>query len=62
MDQRTHPAPRLAPLPPEHTPELWMIGRSAPFDRASRMLAISKVAISQSNIARPILALTDCRQ
>ena len=22
MDQRTHPAPRLAPLPPEHTPEL----------------------------------------
>ena len=22
MDQRTRPAPRLAPLPPEHTPEL----------------------------------------
>src|SRR5262249_61256990 len=22
MDQRTNPAPRLAPLPPEHTPEL----------------------------------------
>ena len=22
MDQRTRPAPRLTPLPPEHTPEL----------------------------------------
>ena len=39
----------------------WMIDGSAPFGRASRMLAISKGAISQSSIARPMLASTACR-
>src|SRR3954471_9437593 len=39
-----------------------MIDGSAPFGRASRMVAISRGAISQSNIARPILASTGCRQ
>jgi hypothetical protein len=38
------------------------IDRSAPSVRALRTLATSRGAISQSNIARPILASTGCQQ
>src|SRR5262245_25245676 len=38
-----------------------MIAISAPFGRASRMLVTSKAEISQSNIARPMVASSDCQ-
>jgi uncharacterized peroxidase-related enzyme len=46
MDQRTRPAPRLAPLPPEHTPEL-----KEQFDAAHKRMGFipNSVLIMQRN-------------
>jgi hypothetical protein len=58
---RTRQNQRINPMQgnPSASPELVDQGRRD--FGASSMLAISKAAMLQSNIARPILASTDCR-
>jgi uncharacterized peroxidase-related enzyme len=58
MDQRTLPAPRLAPLPPEHTPEL-----KEQFDGISKRMGFIpnsvKVMQRRPKMARAYMALAD---